>query len=388
MTRVQQPAPTELDLLRIGSSPPPPHTLLAQVDAFIADMRLEEPYVLGFPGNLDFEFSQLAGLLDIFVNNVGDPAGRDKSGVGAKAMERAAVDFLAELANGDPAQTYGYIAAGGSEANLFGLDRGATLLPDAAIYCGRSAHYSIRKNARLMRKQLVVVDSDSQGRMDPAALERACRRRRGAGAVVVATIGTTMTGAIDDVDALAAAASAAGAVYLHADAALSGLIVPFTDRGPGWGFARREVGSVSISMHKALGMPVACAAALCRSELVDSRVHGEYIGAPDSTLACSRSGLAAVLTWYALAAKGRNGLAEAAWRSLRNAEYAAGQLAAAGLRPQLHPGSIVVVFDRPAEWVCRKYHLATEGDRAHIVTVPHVTREIIDEMCGDIIRTA
>jgi histidine decarboxylase len=61
-------------------------------------------------------------------------------------------------------------------------------------------------------------------------------------------------------------------------------------------------------MHKALGMPVPCALALCRSYLVDLRVQGEYVGATDSTLACSRSGLASVLLWYALASKGWTGL--------------------------------------------------------------------------------
>ncbi|NUS44283.1 MAG: histidine decarboxylase, partial [Mycobacteriaceae bacterium] len=222
-----------------------------------------------------------------------------------------------------------------------------------------------------------------QGRMDADALAAACARDAGHGAVLAATIGATMTGAIDDVEALVAAARRSGPVYVHADAALGGLIVPFTDAGSAWGFARPEVGSVAVSMHKALGMPTPCALALCRAELVHARVEGEYIGATDATLGCSRSGLAVALVWHALATAGREGLAANARRALEMAEHTGKRLADAGLNPVLAPDSVVVVFDRPADWVCRKYHLATEGDRAHVVTVGHVSEQVIDELCRD-----
>ncbi|NUS44716.1 MAG: hypothetical protein HOQ24_13640, partial [Mycobacteriaceae bacterium] len=127
------------------------------VDTFIAEMRAEEPYVLGFPANLDFAFGRFAGLLDVFANNVGDPHSDEKSAVSSKAMERAVVEFMTRLANGDPDDVYGYVTSGGSEANQFGLDRGCAMLPDAKIYCSAGAHNSIRKNARLMRTELVEV---------------------------------------------------------------------------------------------------------------------------------------------------------------------------------------------------------------------------------------
>ncbi len=369
----------------IDHGPRPAQELLAHLDEYISGMRREEPYVLGFPGNLDFGFGRLSGLLDIFANNVGDPGSADKSDVGAKMMERAVIDFMAGLANAKPEQIYGYVAAGGSEANQFGLDRGCTRLPEAKIFCSRDAHYSIRKNARLMRKELVVVDCDSTGRMDADALAAACRGEAGRGAVVVATIGTTMAGAIDDIDAIIRAAAPAGQVYVHLDAALGGLLAPFTEHRRTWGFLRDEVGSISVSMHKMLGMPVPCAVAMCRSGLVDSRVEGEYVGATDATLGCSRSGLASALLWYSLASKGVAGLEHNARTALETASYTATKLEDAGQHPVLHPESIVVVFDRPVDWICRKYHLATEGDRAHIVTVPHVRKAVVDELVRDIV---
>lgn len=375
----------DIQRCQIEESPRSEQAVSQVLDTFIANMRLEKPRVLGFPGNLDFQYSHLAGLLDIFVNNVGDPGSIDKAEVGSKLLERAVIEFLAELSNARPASTYGYVTSGGSEANLFGLDRGCTVLPDARIYASAEVHYSIRKSARLLRKELVTVACDDGGCLDPSALGRLCRGDAGRGAVVVASIGTTMTGAIDDVAAIAEAAAAAGDVYIHLDAALGGLLIPFTAEGPSWGFASPAVGSLAVSMHKVLGMPVPCAVALCRSDLVDSFVQApEFVGPADSTLGCSRSGLAIMLLWYGLVSNGRAGLAARARTALNTAEFAAKKLADVGANPMLLPLSIVVVFDRPTEWVCHKYHLATEGDRAHIVTVGHVTREVIDELCVDI----
>ena len=57
-------------------------------------MRLEKPRVLGFPGNLNFQFGHLAGLLDILANNVGDPGSR---AVEALRMEKSYPAFWRDL---------------------------------------------------------------------------------------------------------------------------------------------------------------------------------------------------------------------------------------------------------------------------------------------------
>ncbi|WP_297613550.1 hypothetical protein [Nocardia sp.] len=77
-----------------------------------------------------------------------------------------------------------------------------------------------------------------------------------------------------------------------------------------------------------------------------------------------------------------------AHRALELARYATRRFDRAGLWAMLNPSSIIVVFERPAEWICRKYHLATEGVLAHIVTLPHVTEQVIDELCDDLTSTS
>lgn len=368
--------------LEIGNAPDRTGGSRARLRELISVLKAEEPYVLGFPGNLRFGFSDLGGILDVLFNNVGDPGSREKSAVSTKPYEYQVVRFLARLAGGDPDAVYGFVSDGGSRSNLWALDLGYGRLPGAPIYCGEHAHFSVRESARLMRAELRVVPALPNGAMDTRVLAELCAERPGRGAVVVATIGTTMTGAMDDVAAIRAAAAPAGGLHVHADAALGGPIAMFAAEGRSWGFPLAD--SIAISGHKFFGMPVPCGIALAKRELVPGRRAGEYVGATNATLSSSRSGLAAALLWVSLRESGRDGLKANVLRSLEVAEYAEKRLAAIGLNAWRNPGSITVVFDRPDGRLCAKWHLATEGDLAHIVTVPHVTTEIIDELCRDL----
>ena len=42
--------------------------------------------------------------------------------------------------------------------------------------------------------------------------------------------------------------------------------------------------------------------------------------------------------------------------------------------------SVTVVFPRPAEELVQAWQLAPLGDIAHIITMPHVTRAMVDEI--------
>ena len=57
-----------------------------------------------------------------------------------------------------------------------------------------------------------------------------------------------------------------------------------------------------------------------------------------------------------------------------------------GIAAWRHRNSVTVVFPRPAPEVFKKWQIAPEGQIAHIITMPHVTREQIDELIADCIR--
>ncbi|MET8406004.1 pyridoxal-dependent decarboxylase [Streptomyces sp900116325] len=283
------------------------------------------------------------------------------------------------------------MASSSSEALLHGLAAARRVLPKACVYACDQAHYSVKRACELLRMKLVTIASLPEGTMDAEELRiQAFARRRitpvfgnGPGAIVVATCGTTMRGAVDDITVLRKAASAAGAVYMHVDAAGGGLIAAHSDPEPNWSFAH-GADSMNISGHKVLGLPVPAGISLVRRDLLPETKGGEYIAATDRTLACSRSGLASLLLWARLRSLGTTGMAALIRRCQETADYAMDRLEQAGAHPGRFPGALTVTFDRPPAWVVDKWHLACTGSMAHIVTVGHVTRAAVDDLAADL----
>ncbi|WP_328373206.1 pyridoxal-dependent decarboxylase (plasmid) [Streptomyces sp. NBC_00445] len=370
---------------------------LERLLAWTAQLHREQPRVLGYPGSLDFSFRDLAPLLDVFVNHVGDPSQNDASGVHAKAFELAVIRFFAEMAGApDVEDVYGYVTSGGTEGLERGLELARECHPHAPVYTTSETHYAVGKITRRLRMTEITVPSSADGSMDPSGLElRAVLHRRarppiagGPGAIVVATAASTFRGCFDDVSLLRRAAGAAGDVYVHVDAALGGPLAAYAPAEPAWSF-RHGADSLSVSAHKLLGLPVPAGVFLARPDLMlRPAERAEYIGANDRTWGCSRSGLSVLLMWAALRRLGHNGMRDRVQACLQTAAYATEQLERAGVRPERIPGSVTITFDRPAQSVVDRWHLACQGDRAHLVTVAHVTRNAVDALCADLARPA
>src|SRR5205823_6510262 len=99
--------------------------------------------------------------------------------------------------------------------------------PRAVVYASAEAHMSIPKALAMLgvgRANLRMTAVDDAFRMRPAALEAAIEEDRRAGRTaiaVVATAGTTSTGAVDPLDKIADIAQA-HELWLHVDGAYGG----------------------------------------------------------------------------------------------------------------------------------------------------------------------
>ncbi|WP_381560254.1 histidine decarboxylase [Streptomyces eurythermus] len=377
--------------LAIGNAPRTPGELAADTAVLgdlAATMRQARDHMVGFPVNLDFDYRHLAEYLAVHGNNAGSPCGSSQYHLHTKPFERAVIDFFAGLAGAPSGAAFGYVTNGGTESNLFGAYLGRERYPDAVLYASAEAHYSIPKIARLLRMDHQPVATDAEGAMDLRALEAACRTHAPRAAVVVATIGTTGKGAVDDLPGLRHVLETAGVerVHLHADAAFGGLLAALAPRPRPWGFDA-GADSIAISGHKMIGAPVPCGIVLARPDHVEGiRADDAAVGADDDTISGSRDALSPLFLWYELRRLGRDGLTRRVRHCLRTAEYAATRLRALGRNPVRPPHGNTVLFDAPDQAVCDRWNLLHEDGRAHLIAMPHVTREDIDRLCADLPR--
>jgi histidine decarboxylase len=231
-----------------------------------------------------------------------------------------------------------------------------------------------------------MIKSQPDGQMDYADLRETLRLHRDVPPIIFANIGTTMKGAVDDLLKIRAILDdlAIASAYVHADAALSGMILPFVPEPQPWNFAH-GADSISISGHKMLGSPQPCGVVLARKAHVDRIKRSiEYVGALDTTISGSRSAFTPLILWHRLRTLGEQGLRAMVDGSMECSEYAVNKLNEEGIRAWRHANSLTVVFPRPPQAVMEKWIIAPKGGISHLIVMPHVTRETIDEFVADL----
>jgi aromatic-L-amino-acid/L-tryptophan decarboxylase len=191
---------------------------------------------------------------------------------GVSELELVVIDWFREWLGFDDSAS-GLLVSGGSAANLTAI-AGARLLrfgahaPDAVVYCSAETHSSVVRAARVLgfaddRIRHIRVDRDQ--RIDIATLRDALSADRADGLVpflVVATAGTTSTGAVDPLPAIADLCREHGA-WLHVDAAYGGFAV-LTERGRAALAGIERADSVTLDPHKWLYQPFEAGCLLVR----------------------------------------------------------------------------------------------------------------------------
>ena len=259
----------------------------------------------------------------------------------ATEIERQTVDWVSSFV-GYPAKA-GSFTSGGTISNLTALAAARErAVPGArrdglhdrrlAVYCSSESHYSTTRAAELLgvgSAGIRALPLDPHRRLDPVDVAAAIDTDRAAGIVpvaVIATAGTTLTGAVDPIDELADVCAERD-LWLHVDGAygLPAAAVPATAEM----FAGVErADSVSIDAHKWLFMPKACGVLLVRrrEDLEAALAHEEdYLPherdephAVDITLEYSRP-FRALKLWLGLRAHGAAAFRDAIERNLAQA---------------------------------------------------------------------
>ena len=356
-----------------------------RLDALLKEFEELSAQQVGYPCNQDFDYSELWPFLQYSANNVGDPFHGSSFLINTHEMEYEVINTFADMMHLSRDQAWGYVTSGGTEGNMYGLYMGREIFPNGVVYFSQDTHYSVVKIMRLLKARNIMIKSQDNGEIDYDDLYETIRINRDSPVIFMANIGTTMKGAIDDVSRVRAILNdlAVTNSYIHADAALSGMILPFVEEPQPYGF---DVGfdSVAISGHKMIGSPLPCGIALTRREYVARIARSiEYVGVLDTTLTGSRSAITPLMMWYALERHGLDGFKRIVAGCLDNAEYAVTRFRDSGIPAWRNRNSVTVVFPKPSADVILKWQLAPYEGIAHMLTMPHITRETIDAVVDD-----
>ncbi len=202
---------------------------------------------------------------------------------GAVRMEHMLLRFFADEI-GYPATAAGDLTSGGSIANLEGIvtarEASGLTAKDfarAVVYLSEQTHHAIAKALRIAglgECQKRYVPLDAQYRMQAAALAAAIAADRQQGFLpwlIVATAGSTDTGAVDPLPAIADLAEQNG-LWLHVDGAYGAAFVLCP---PGRQILRglERSDSVVLDPHKGLSIPLGLGALLVKDGAKLQQAH-------------------------------------------------------------------------------------------------------------------
>ncbi len=225
-----------------------------------------------------------AAIAELVADVLNRYTGLAAAGPGLVALETTVLRWLADLFD-LPDSAGGILTTGGSLAAFSAVvtARHARLPEDflaGTLYVTEQAHQSIAKAARLAGfpdAAIRTVPADDHQRMDVEAVRAAVRADRADGRLpfcLVATAGTTNTGAVDPLPELARLAANEG-LWFHVDAAYGGFF-QLTERGRDRLRGVELADSLVLDAHKGMFLPYGTGCLLVRdAELLRSAHSGQ-----------------------------------------------------------------------------------------------------------------
>lgn len=294
---------------------------------------------LGYPAsrldtkvfNDEVPFLKDAPILQAFVanpNNIGchTLGTSERAFRGTQQLEREVLEVFAEdIFKAEKDSFDGYVATGGTEANIQALwmyrnffqKKHNAKIEEIVIITSEDTHYSIPKGSNMLTVDWVRIPVIFETRsIDKEALHQMVKEQKSRGKkyfIVVANMGTTMFGSVDNIDTYTDILEQEGLMYkLHIDAAYGGFVFPFSNTSNTINFANPKVSSITIDAHKMLRAPYGTGIFICRKGLIDNVLTKEaaYVEGMDLTMCGSRSGANVVAVWSILFAYGYYGWKE------------------------------------------------------------------------------
>lgn len=279
---------------------------------------------------------------------------------GTQELEQEVIELLSvDLFKAEPGSCDGYIATGGTEANIqaawiyrnYFIKVCGAIHSEIAILCSADTHYSVVKAANLLNISLYHVPVDDQSREIIAGeLDNIIVKAKSDGIrhfIVYANMATTMFGSVDDPDAYAAALKHHDVLYkIHIDGAFGGFIYPVSHFDNHVNFSNPHVSSVTLDAHKMLQAPYGTGVFIARKGLMPyvCTTEASYVSGMDMTLSGSRGGVNAIAVWMILFTYGPFGWLEKINKLLYRTGWLCKKLTELGIDFYRHPRMNIVTI--------------------------------------------
>jgi aromatic-L-amino-acid decarboxylase len=229
-----------------------------------------------------------SAVADLIADSTNRYVGVFAAAPGLAGLEAAVIRWMAAIV-GYPRDAGGILTSGGSLSNFSAIVAAREkLLPEdfltGTLYTSDQSHYSVAKAARLAgfpAASVRPIASDDAFRIRVDRLEEAIARDRAAGRrpfLVVGNAGTTNTGAVDDLAAIARIARREN-LWHHVDGAYGGFFA-LTAEGRERLAGIAEADSIALDPHKGLFLPYGTGCLLVRDPGALRRAHalsGDYM---------------------------------------------------------------------------------------------------------------
>jgi aromatic-L-amino-acid decarboxylase len=225
-----------------------------------------------------------AAVADLIADSINRYVGVCAAAPQLVQLEANVVRWFCEIV-GYPRSSGGVLTTGGSLANFTAIvaARKALLGDDfmnATLYCSSEVHHSFQKAATMAgfpAANIREIGVDAKFRMRIDELEEAIARD-GEPLLVIGSAGTTNTGAVDDLEAIARIARA-NKMWFHVDGAY-GAFFMLTERGRAAMRGIEQADSITLDPHKTLFQPYGTGAVIVRDASTLRRAfssHADYL---------------------------------------------------------------------------------------------------------------
>ena len=374
------------------------------LNAFAQKMVQEKKTAVGFPCNQNVKLADfyhwyaVSGLADLAMNNVGDPRRPSLYSLNTHEFENQVIDFFSPLYGFAQEEAWGFVTSSGTDGNNHGIYFGVNFLSSQSdikpvLYVSEEAHYSIMRISDLQGLEMRQIPTSIKGEMEVQAFEQALDTTRPA--LIVIAVGTTFKGGIDNQDAIDEVLTRKPpvAVYRHVDAALFGGFLPFTEYAHLLDHSACNYDSNAVSGHKFFGFDEPLGLFITTNEVLAKQnpFQVSYLNDSVPTISCSRSALAPLKFWWQIHTTGVEGYRRQAELILKNAVYLKERLDEISYPAWKNDISNIVYFQRPSDWVMKKWSLAPTEDKrlggklAHDIVMRHEGMHTIDHFIDDLL---